>query len=208
MAEQSNSDAIYIVLSTTSALKIEAIKGAFATAQKQIAHELGVNASSLEFVFLTASTKSQVNEQPMGWEETIRGANNRTKHAIELVAGHNKPRFVVAIENGIVEILANADNKFMDVGWVILTDMLTERQFVSSTTSVSIPSESVEMAKHKGLGTFTVGDVLHERNPSISPKDPHLSLLGGLMSRVPLMEQAVLSCIGQWMYSIQQQRQQ
>jgi len=203
MAEQNCT--VNVLLGTTSALKMEAAKGAFAAAQQQIGRELGI--ASPEFVFISTNTKSQVNEQPMGWEETIRGANNRTKHAIELAGTKAKPRFVVAIENGVVDLPANGSNYFMDIGWVILTDMVTNSQFVSSSTSLSVPAELVEDAKLKGFDTFTIGDVLHERDPSISKKDPHYSLLGGLMSRVPLMEQAVSCCIGQWMYSVQHRKQ-
>lgn len=190
---------VNIVLGTTSALKLQAIKNAFTSALPQIGRELG--AGPIEFAFVTTNTKSQVNEQPFGWEETIRGANNRTKHAIELAGLEAKPRFVVAIENGVVEIPANGTNYYMDIGWVILTDMSTSKQFFSSSTSLPVPSELFEAAKAKGLDKCTIGDILHARDPSISTKDPHLSLLGGLMSRVPLMEQAVSACIGQWLHS-------
>lgn len=194
-----SSTSVTIVLGTTSALKLQAIKGAFASAATQIGHELGV--ASPAFVFVTTNTKSGVNEQPFGWEETIKGANNRTKHAIELAGTEQKPRFVVAIENGVVDLPANGANYYMDIGWAILTDMSTGLQYVSSSTSLSVPSELVEAAKAKGFDKCTIGDVLHERNPTISTKDPHFSLLGGLMSRTPLMEQAVSSCIGQWLFA-------
>jgi non-canonical (house-cleaning) NTP pyrophosphatase len=195
---------VTVVLGTTSALKLQAIKGAFATASTEIGKIVGM--PDAEFVFIPTAAKSEVNEQPVGWEETIKGANNRARNALTLAGSEVKPRFVVAIENGAVEVPANGANYYMDVGWAVLNDLETNQQYVSSSTSLSVPFEVIEATRQAGFDTTTIGDVMHSRNPSISTKDPHSSLLGGVMTRVPLLEQAVLSCIGQWIYASQAQK--
>jgi non-canonical (house-cleaning) NTP pyrophosphatase len=193
---------INIVLGTGSALKIQAIKNAFASAKEKLAVEL-VDGSPIKFKFFTTNAKSGINEQPIGWEETIKGANNRASNALTLVKSDLKPRAVVAIENGVVDLPANGEHYYMDIGWVVLNDLKTNKQYVSSSTSLSVPAEVVEAAKEKSFKTTTIGDILHERDASISTKDPHSTLLGGVMTRIPLMQQAVLSCLGQWIFALQ-----
>lgn len=181
-------------------MKLHAIQGAFEAAKAKLLPLLSEGPAN--FVFVPTSANSNVNEQPIGWEEIIKGANNRMANALAIANTEAVPRIAVVIENGMVELPANGANYFMDIGWVILRDLNTNAQYYSSSTSLSIPAELLEAVKEKGADKFTIGDVLHAQDASISPKDPHSALLGGLVSRVPLMEQAVLSCIGQWMYDL------
>lgn len=194
---------VTIVLGTASALKLKAIQNAFNEAKESLGKVLGIQ--SLTFEFETTTAKSGVNEQPYGWEEIIKGANNRVKNALEICKDKSKARVVVTCENGVVELPANGPDYYMDIGWVVLLDVATNKQYVSSSTSVSIPAEVVQEVKQIGMTQKTIGDVMHKHDSSVSTKDPHHKLMGGLMNRVPLMQQAVSAAIGQWMCALKEQ---
>lgn len=189
-----------LVLGTSSVLKIRAVKGAFSSAREKLAAALG--ASQIDLDLVTTNPSSGVNEQPFGWEEIILGANNRTRNALKMIAADVTPRLSVAIENGVVPVTANGPDFYMDIAWVILNDLKTGKQYATCSTGVTIPAEIVKKAQEDFKHT-TIGDVLHSKDSSISAKDPHSTLLGGVMTRVPLMEQAILTCMGQWIHDLQ-----
>jgi non-canonical (house-cleaning) NTP pyrophosphatase len=192
---------ISLVVGTTSAIKLAAIRSAFAKASAAIGPLF--QAESVQLDLISTAAKSEINEQPIGWEETIKGANNRAKNALTLAPAETKPRLVIAVENGCVELPANGPNYFMDIGWVILRDLNINKDFVSSSTSLTVPGELLESLKDVGgPKVSTIGDVLHARDSSIPTKDPHSVLLGGVLERTAMLEQALLSCIGQWIYHL------
>lgn len=199
----SSSDTFLIGLGSTSVLKTEAVNAAFEQGSAVVAKQLGVD--RFEYKVVGVNSKSEVNEQPIGWAEIIKGANNRVKNAIGLLKEKGSPRLVITIENGAVNVPENGPDYWMDLAWVVLLDTKTDRKFSASSTSVHVPAEIMEKTIKKGPSKFTLGDVLHATDPSISKKEPHSSLLASVLTRVPLMQQAVLSCIGQWVYDLSKQ---
>lgn len=199
----SSTDAFLIGLGSTSVLKTEAVRAAFEQGSAAVAKQFELE--KFEFKVVGVNAKSEINEQPIGWAEIIKGANNRVKNAIGLLKEKGSPRLVITIENGAVQVPENGPDYWMDLAWVILLDTKTSRKFSASSTSIHVPTEIMEATIKKGPSKFTLGDVLHASDPSISKKEPHSSLLANVLTRVPLMQQAVLSCIGQWLYDLSKQ---
>jgi non-canonical (house-cleaning) NTP pyrophosphatase len=57
-------------------------------------------------------------------------------------------------------------------------------------------------AKAKGFDKVTVGDILAEKHGAVCNKnDPHLFLTAGHLSRIPMMEQAVICALGQSLFN-------
>lgn len=185
-------------------LKTEAVKLAFEQGNAVVAKHFGLD--RFDFKLVGANSKSGVNEQPIGWAEIIKGANNRVASAIDLMAAQAKPSLVITIENGAVQVPENGPGYWMDIAWVVLYDPKTKLKFNASSTSICVPTDVMEATIKKNPKKFTLGDVLHAKDPSISKKEPHSALLAGVLTRVPLMQQAVLSCIGQWIYALSQEK--
>lgn len=199
----SDAQVLNIIMGTTSVLKTEAVKSAFE--QGREVFEKQFKTDKMVFKITGTNVKSGVNEQPIGWKEIITGANNRAKNALDMIGSEVKPRLVVAIENGIIEIPENGPGYWMDIAWVALIDVNTGKKYNASSTSVHVPTEVVEATISNDPKKFTIGDLLHARDPSISKKEPHSSLLANITTRVSLMQQAVLSCVGQWIFDLSKQ---
>lgn len=195
-------ESLVVVLGTTSALKLSAIKQAFVSKQTKIFEALHLSAEA-KFEFVPTAAASEINEQPFGYEEIIKGATNRASNALKLAKIEpSKPRIVIAIENGVIEVPTGAQPLYMDIGWVVMKDLETGAQYNSSSTGVLIPTEVWEETKKLGFEKKTIGDAMHARDPTISTKDPHTALLGYVLTRTDMMEQAVVACIGQWIRSL------
>lgn len=103
----STTNNITVSIGTKSDIKLNATKRAFASAFPN-AH----------ITILTCDAQSKINDQPVGFQETMRGAYNRlqsTKHQ------HHKSDFFVAIENGIIKTGVSAA-EWIDLAWVIVED--------------------------------------------------------------------------------------
>lgn len=196
-----------IVFATESPLKKEAIQGAFVAVKEKLAAAL-ITRGDIRFQFVGANAKSGVNSQPIGWEETITGANNRASNALSLVTLETPARAVIAIENGIVYLSVDGVGYNMDISWVVLNDLETGKRYVANSTGIPFPSGAIQTARELGLDSTTVGEVLSAFDDSISSTDPHSSLLGGVLGRVQLMEQAVKACFGQWIVALRNAREE
>jgi non-canonical (house-cleaning) NTP pyrophosphatase len=196
---------ITVLIASASGLKYQAIQQAFMEVKRSLESTISFG-KNIDLQFITVAAKSNVNAQPIGWEETIKGANHRATNALSLAEPGTNPRVVIAIENGIINLVANGGDYYMDVGWVVLNDLDRKEQFVASSTSVSISASAVDVAHRRGFETTTVGDMLHECYPSIDSMDPHAGLLAGVTTRVSILQQAVVSCLGQWIYALNLRR--
>jgi len=175
---------IKICIATASPLKIQAVSQSFS--------KLFQNA---EIVTVSYDTKSNVNEQPKGHDETIRGAKNRLSHLKSILKENNINDFdyLVAIENGLL-YMENIDTWY-DIGWVLIEGDHGNRHFTMSC-SVLLPTHYVEQAREIGFEKITVGSLL-SKDLGCNSKDPHHYLTHGFVSRIELLVQAVCTAIGQ-----------
>lgn len=181
-----------ILVATQSKSKLEAVLTAFLAftgAGSDLMQTKGVK------------VHSGVREQPYGHIETLQGAQNRLKAALEeaqkLAIAWD---FAVSIESGIVPIECGAvfgdQVAYYDIGWVIVKHKESGAQAVVPSCGVCFPREAVAVARETGFDT-TAGDAMVEQGTIRNTKDPHRDLTGGAVSRAALLGQAILVALGQ-----------
>jgi len=178
---------IVVLLGSTSSLKVRAVKESF---EEMFA--------SSKISIHSVNAASEINAQPFGNEETVKGATNRLKNAISQKPTHLQIDYVVAIENGIFPITVSDQTRFMDVGWVIVQEMSSGKQGISHSCGIEFLSEHVEEARQRGFETTVVGDIMVARlsNQKLVSNDPHLWLTNGT-SRVQLLKEPIHTAVQQ-----------
>lgn len=161
-----------ILVASNSEIKLAAVREAFAGVRVQVDGR---------------GSRSLVNEQPVGNDETTMGAMNRLTQ-IAVVSGYD---FYVAIENGLEEI----GGWWSDFGFVVMQNRAGIRKFAKSA-GVIFPDTYVEEAFRRGFETTTAGMIIAEKLGG-SDTDPHYTLTAGFVTRKQLLVQAVKICYGQ-----------
>ncbi|HVW66297.1 MAG TPA: inosine/xanthosine triphosphatase [Candidatus Peribacteraceae bacterium] len=137
---------------------------------------------------------SDINEQPVGHEETLQGALNRIKN-LKTVIGDTRFDLLIAFEGGMFQVNANGEEKWVDMGWTVAEDA-TGRQAYSMGTGVEYPTEDVHIARELGFDKYTVGSVMAKR-AGIDGTDPQEYLTGNLLRRRDVLAQATTAAVGQ-----------
>ncbi len=131
-------------------------------------------------------SRSMVNEQPIGQDETLLGALNRLNQ-ITLVQGYD---FYIAIENGL-ELVGPL---WLDFAVVAVANKSGIRKLTKSA-GLAFPIDCVEEAKRRGFVTTTAGMIVAEKYGG-SDTDPHWTLAG--ITRQSILAQAIEIVIGQF----------
>lgn len=180
----STDNKIVIKLGSQSELKIQATRLAFAAEASRMPGQ-----PQIEIFAIKAA--SEVNEQPFGYEETLRGARNRlanTKKDPSAAAA----TFVVTIENGILQFSDPNTTKpsYIDMPFVIVENLLTGKQYFTTGCGMPLSSDLVEEAQRRGFDKFHVGMLIYEKyGDQCNKNDPHSFLTAGRLSRVEMMVQ-------------------
>jgi non-canonical (house-cleaning) NTP pyrophosphatase len=210
-----------IGVATTSAIKLEAVK----RATEHVFGRTAVIASSKRMSRIASraitiygyKADSGVNEQPVGDDETVRGAWNRISHLMRdwRRVSRDQASILISIENGIVQTPARRVvgddkslsplNEWLDVAWIAVQDGESGETFFTSSASTPCNSDVVAAAAAKGFDTTTVGDIMAERYPSSDTKDPHFVLTGGVTRRSDILEEALIIALGRWAHEREQQ---
>jgi len=137
------------------------------------------------------SVPSGVNAQPVGHEEILRGARKRLEGAAEV--GTAGVDFVVAIENGLVEL---QPGRFWDLAWVIVRRVEDGEESMAVTSGVEFPAADVQAARALpgGLASNTVGQVIAKRS-GCDPQDPHSHVTRNMVGRKSALVQALMGAI-------------
>ncbi len=170
-----------IGLASTSNIKIEAVENAF-------------NKIYPDIEIITRSTKSDINEQPIGFTEIITGAQNRMNHLVEILSFSPKVDFYVSIENGLIQI---SDNKWLDIAWVILMDSTTNKKYEGSSGGILFDKESVDESRKIGWNTTTAGSIM-AKTFNCDSVDPHSFITGNRVGRRELISQTLFGLIGEY----------
>lgn len=137
------------------------------------------------FTLRTKDTKSGVNEQPFGNDETLKGAINR---ALEAQAA-DPDSYGIGIENG-VELV---DGRCEDFAWVAVVrpngHIITVR-----SESVVFPMEMFLEAQLLGFETTTVGSVI-AKHYGCDKADPHSFLTRGKKSRRAILTKTLTEAL-------------
>ena len=172
---------IRIGLASNSNLKIEAVKNAFCQLYPTIE-------------VVSRNTKSDINEQPIGFEETILGAENRMKHLIEILSFEPKVDFYVSIENGLIHV---SNNKWLDIAWIILIDADKNTKYEGSSGGILFDTQSVEESRKIGWNTTTAGAIMAKKFDCNST-DPHSFITKNRAGRRTLITNALIGLIGEY----------
>lgn len=136
---------------------------------------------------------SNINEEPIGHEETIEGVMNRIE-SVEKDIGDAPYGFIVSIENGLHKVNIRGRERWFDLAWVGVKRQGGEL-YLAHSTGIEFPIEFVEEAKNRGFATTTVGTVIAELTRA-SATDPHGFLTNYLISREETIELAIRSALG------------
>ena len=175
-----------IAVSSMSAVKVDAVREVFSSHFKQKPEQ---ESSPIIVTVEGYSAKSGVNEQPVGNEETMKGAKNRMVDMLQQI--NTKTDLSVSIENGIMEI----SGTWYDVGW-ILVETKSGRSCFVPTAGVPFPSDVVVETLAVGVDKTTVGSVLMSSGVVFNNQDPHSDLTNKMTSRTELLQQALRIAIG------------
>lgn len=167
-----------ITVASKSKIKLSVVSGFFADVTNHVL-VTGVDVSS------------GVNEQPVGIEEILLGAETRLDNAQKLVESD----FYIAIESGI--IFNDKIGEWYDVA--IAVGRYKNHQFEGLSNYLKFPTDAVLAAKSSGFDTTTVGQVLFETGVVADAKDPHKSLCGTSRSIfLSIAVDSVLKKIDKW----------
>lgn len=172
---------IRIGLASNSILKIEAVENAFCQLYPTIE-------------VIHRNTKSDINEQPIGFEETILGAENRMKHLIEILSFEPKVDFYVSIENGLIQV---SNNKWLDIAWIILIDAEKNTKYEGSSGGILFDTQSVEESKKIGWNTTTAGSIIAKKF-NCNSADPHSFITNNRAGRCTLITNTLVGLIGEY----------
>ena len=163
-------------------------------------HKIGAIDEVFEEVFPNYQIKirgiktiSGVNEQPVGFEEISKGAQNRLNEAKRLT--QEVYDFIIGIENGILPVESGKRVIWFDVGWVVIEDKEGEQSYGLSS-GIEFPQEYVDKAKEAGFETTTVGEIIAKETGG-DKTDPQSLLSRGLVSRKEMLKQALKIALGQ-----------
>jgi len=132
---------------------------------------------------------TKVNEQPVGFAETLRGALARAR----AVSAHSQPTDIaVGIESGILR----SGGFSIDLAVVVMIHGADKREVVSTTTGIMFPETFVLKAEALGFSTTTVGSVIAQE-VDCDGTDPHSYLTQGRVSRLDTLVQGVRSALFQ-----------
>jgi len=149
-------------------------------------------------ILVSINAHSGINEQPVGLDETLKGACNRLTAARK---AHPNSEFAVGIENGIVKTVHEAQVHWIDFAWVAI-DHISGRRAIASSTGVEFPLDLVQEAERRGFNKVTVGSLIAEKYRCDS-SDPHSFLTNQSVSRVDMLVQAGETALGQLLRQLQ-----
>lgn len=161
-----------VLVASTSKVKVDAVSRALAC------KAVGMDVPSM------------VADQPMGLDETVRGAKNRMGALLE--SAKDGDDAAIAIESGIVRMLhqtMNSEETWVDIAVVVVHDLSTGAESVATTAGVQFPAEAVGRWAEDG-SEGTVGEVIGE-DTGCDQQDPHTHLTKQTFSRSDLLEQAI-----------------
>ncbi|KNC46529.1 uncharacterized protein AMSG_02965 [Thecamonas trahens ATCC 50062] len=138
---------------------------------------------------------SGVAEQPVGHEETRRGASQRAQAVLDSL-DDDAIGVVVSLENGVVEMLPG---EWFDLCWVLVVDIATRSESWAHSAGVKVPVKHVDAARAVGFSR-TVGSFLAEET-ACDPQDPHAMLSNGAIGRGELLLQAVVLALGTYAWA-------
>lgn len=157
--------------------------------------KLDAVAKAMDAIVVGTKVPSLVSDQPLGLDETMRGAKNRLLALVEQTEAVKDCDFAVSVENGLVKMapttaLDLSDTEtWVDIAVVVVRDLASGKEICTTSAGVQFPNAAVgDWAEAGSEGT--VGEVLAEEL-KCDKQDPHAALTKGAFPRAALLEHAV-----------------
>ncbi len=148
----------------------------------------GVYFPGEEFCFTGVNAPSDVSEQPIGEEETSRGAHNRLAYTRKQ---HQDVDYYVAMEGGVID----AKTEMLEITFILVVDR-TGRRGLSRTASFPVPT-AVADAIRTGEGLGPACDRLYD-GKKMSHGQGFIGLLTNtLIDRTELYRHATIIALAQ-----------
>lgn len=167
-----------IILASTSELKKAAVV--------QACKDIELNA---QFV-ATVGVPSGQNEQPIGVEETFRGAFARAQSAMNTYRDPNGSAYI-GIENGLLQV-----DKETFIDFAVVVVLSGERRIITISGGLEFPFDCVKEASRRGFEKTTAGSVIAEKLGG-DKADPHWKLTREGVSRKDTLAQAIALALSQ-----------
>ena len=172
-----------IFVASTSAHKLSAVK----EASVEVFPDAQINVQG-------AKAASEINEQPVGHDEILRGALNRLKN-LKVIIGGTRYDLLISMESGIFLVQIDDRQAWFDLGWVVVEDIHGNKRFAHSA-GIEFDARDVQEAQQRGFDKTTVGSIIAEHT-SADSTDPHAYLTGGKVSRSDMLKQTLKTALGQ-----------
>ncbi len=135
---------------------------------------------------------SQVNSQPLGFDEIYTGAFNRALGA----RSNNSDIVGIGIENGIIAMQrSGASIEYFDTAVIVIINEQGE-EFVTTSPGIKFPTYYVDKARQAGFETTTAGSVIAKELGG-SSSDPHSTITHGTVSRHQTLVTALVVALRQ-----------
>ena len=154
---------------------------------------LGINAEINGF-----SAPSGINEQPIGEDETTRGARNRLNYimSLELAGVETDDDLWVSIENGLRK---NALGQWIDFAVVLIRSLRPGTPIITiESMGIVFPTKAVIAAQQRGFDKVTAGKMLADLGMVRDHQDPHAELTNGAFPRRKILALAVQMALAQF----------
>ena len=130
--------------------------------------------------------QSLVADQPIGMDETIRGAKNRLAVLLEQEPNAD---LAVAMENGVIRALGGDEETWIDLAVVVVCDLSTGTKAFATSAGVQIPNMHVgdwaEAGSEGTISEFIATEI------GCDKQDPHAALTQGAHCRAALLADAI-----------------
>lgn len=134
-----------VVIGSKSPVKEEAVRRGFKTLFPDTI-----------FNFECIKTNSNISDQPMSNDEIRTGAENRTKHARDLIPN---AEFYVGLEGGVEEMYGDLYN----YGWVVIQSKDGKKGY-GKTFGFALPPSVRNLILHKGMEQSHASDKVFEKS--------------------------------------------
>lgn len=151
-----------VAIGTKNPVKIAAVEEAF--------HKVW---PEKEFGFIGVEVASGVSDQPMSDEESITGATNRAKMALEKEGAG----FGVGLEGGLQKI----GDRWFDCGWIVVLDN-KDNKGVGASIKMEVPLKMMKHI-HEGIELGKVVDIVFQVENSKHSQGHFGLMTGGTISR-------------------------
>ena len=175
---------MFVHVGSTNPVKVNAVKKAFSMCQ-----------ITVESVHGVSGIKSGVSDQPIGWNETERGAKNRALGCHFANARSKQPtklHYCVGLEGGLV---TSADGQGLDcVAVMAIYDVRAQRMSTARTASFALPPKLTDLVRG-GMELGDADDLIFQRTNSKQEDGTVGILTNGVINRTDYYVHALVMAL-------------